>query len=174
KKKKKLKTHCASLEDHLSMVQSESHELRSKLTTIEDRYEKDFQQLQSSLEEHTQMVIQLQQDLMMKEKALQVMEQQHLSQLKEKALYNNSETLANIDPVDYTIGAPGDARDTHEAQDASDVPDAPDTPNNALHAMKREQELRRQLEEEMKRTDDLLKERNQLYEKLDESAALEL
>ncbi|ETO21792.1 hypothetical protein RFI_15411 [Reticulomyxa filosa] len=157
---------------------NESHELRSKLTTIEDRYEKDFQQLQSSLEEHTQMVIQLQQDLMIKEKASQVTEQQHLSQLKEKALVyvyvlyvyfffykkNKIDMLANINPVDYTICAPGDARDTHEAREASDVPGAPDTPNNALHAMKIEQELKMQLEEEMKRTDDLLKEQNQFYE----------
>ncbi|ETO25806.1 hypothetical protein RFI_11334, partial [Reticulomyxa filosa] len=129
---------------------NENNLLQAKLRTVEDRYEKDIQQLQTGLEEHTQMVIQLQQELVNKEKTLQIIEQQHLANMREK--FNNGDTLTSIENGDYMTSIPSNASNTQVSSASRE----------------KEQELRKQLEEEMRRTDDLVKERNQLYDKIDE------
>ncbi|ETO21274.1 hypothetical protein RFI_15931, partial [Reticulomyxa filosa] len=78
-----LKNECANLEEQISRLQSENQELKSKTATLEDRYEKDVQQLQATLDEHVQMIASLQEELSNKEKTLQLVEQQE-QQIKEK------------------------------------------------------------------------------------------
>ncbi|ETO03705.1 ATPase associated with various cellular activities AAA_5 [Reticulomyxa filosa] len=86
KKNKKLKNECANLEEQISRLQSENQELKSKTATLEDRYEKDVQQLQATLDEHVQMIASLQEELSNKEKTLQLVEQQE-QQIKEKVSF---------------------------------------------------------------------------------------
>ncbi|ETO03886.1 sensor histidine kinase/response regulator, partial [Reticulomyxa filosa] len=66
--------------------------------------------------------------------------------------FNNGDTLTSIENGDYMTSIPSNASNTQVSSASRE----------------KEQELRKQLEEEMRRTDDLVKERNQLYDKIDE------